>query len=66
MLFTAGLLMFANMSIEPIITVYVGQLVHDARHVTLVSGFVMSASALGSVLSASRVGRWPTASARPR
>jgi MFS family permease len=57
MLFTAGLLMFANMSIEPIITVYVSQLVHDARHVTLVSGFVMSASALGSVLAASRVGR---------
>ncbi|WP_144109462.1 MFS transporter [Paraburkholderia sp. BCC1886] len=57
MLLTAGLLMFANMSIEPIITVYVGQLVHDTRHVTLVSGFVMSASALGSVLAASRVGR---------
>jgi MFS family permease len=57
MLFTSGLLMFANMSIEPIITVYVAQLVHDARHVTLVSGFVMSASALGSVLAASRVGR---------
>ncbi|WP_345816417.1 MFS transporter [Paraburkholderia sp. PREW-6R] len=57
MLMTSGLLMFANMSIEPIITVYVAQLVHDARHVTLVSGFVMSASALGSVLAASRVGR---------
>jgi MFS family permease len=57
MLFTAALLMFANMSIEPIITVYVSQLVRDARHVTLVSGFVMSASALGSVLAASRVGR---------
>nr|WP_116121706.1 MFS transporter [Paraburkholderia sp. BL6669N2] len=57
MLFTSGLLMFANMSIEPIITVYVSQLVHDTRHVTLVSGFVMSASALGSVLAASRVGR---------
>jgi MFS family permease len=57
MLLTAALLMFANMSIEPIITVYVSQLVHDARHVTLVSGFVMSASALGSVLAASRVGR---------
>ncbi|CAD6518778.1 MFS transporter [Paraburkholderia metrosideri] len=57
MLVTAALLMFANMSIEPIITVYVSQLVHDVRHVTLVSGFVMSASALGSVLAASRVGR---------
>jgi MFS family permease len=57
MLITAALLMFANMSIEPIITVYVGQLVHDPARVTLVSGFVMSASALGSVLAASRVGR---------
>ena len=66
MLFTAGLLMFANMSIEPIITVYVGQLVHDARHVTLVSGFVMSASALGSVLAASRVGRLADRIGAPR
>lgn len=66
MLFTSGLLMFANMSIEPIITVYVGQLVHDASHVTLVSGFVMSASALGSVLAASRVGRLADRIGAPR
>jgi MFS family permease len=65
MLLTGMLLMFATMSIEPIITVYVAELVRDPRGVTLVSGFAMSAAALGSILSASwfgkladRVGHW--------
>ena len=57
MLVTGGLLMLANMSIEPIITVFVQQLVHDASQVTRVAGIVMSAAALGSILSASRLGR---------
>ncbi|AKP91879.1 Multidrug-efflux transporter, major facilitator superfamily (MFS) [Achromobacter xylosoxidans] len=57
MLATGMLLMFATMSIEPIITVYVGQLVDDPARVTLVSGVVMSAAALGAILSASRLGR---------
>ena len=57
MLVAGMLLMFANMSIEPIITVYVRGLVHDPAHVTVVAGMVMSAAALGSVLSASRLGR---------
>ena len=57
MLVTGMLLMFANMSIEPIITVYVEQLLVDQSRVTLISGFVMSAAALGSILSASRLGR---------
>jgi MFS family permease len=57
MLATGLLLMLANMSIEPIITIYVGQLVPDASRVTLISGFVMSAAALGSILSASRLGK---------
>lgn len=56
MLFTGLLLMVANMSIEPIITVYVAQLVPSSK-ITLVSGFAMSAAALGSVLAAPRVGR---------
>lgn len=51
------LLMFANMSIEPIITIYVGQLTADQSRVTLVSGVVMSAGALGSIVSASRLGK---------
>ena len=57
MLATGMLLMFANMSIEPIITVYVAQIVPDAAHVTIWAGLVMSAAALGSILSASRLGR---------
>jgi MFS family permease len=44
------------MSIEPIITLYVGQFVEPSR-VTFVSGLTMSAAALGSILSASRLGR---------
>lgn len=57
MLVTGMLLMVANMSIEPIITVYVAQLVPDASRVTMVSGLAMSAAALGAILSASRLGK---------
>jgi MFS family permease len=57
MLVTGMLLMFATMSIEPIITVYVQQLVADPSRVTWVAGIVMSAAALGSILSASRLGK---------
>jgi MFS family permease len=57
MLVTGMLLMLANMSIEPIITVYVSQLVPDPEQVTRVSGIVMSVAALGSILSASRLGK---------
>ncbi len=57
MLFTGMLLMLANMSIEPIITVYVATLVEDPNRVTMMAGLVMSAAALGSILSASRLGR---------
>ncbi len=56
MLAMGMLLTFANMSIEPIITLYVGQLV-DAARVTFVSGLIMSAAALGAILSASRLGK---------
>ena len=57
MLVTGMLLLLANMSIEPIITVYVSQLVQRADQVTMVSGLVMAAAALGSILSASRLGK---------
>ena len=53
---TGLLLMIANMSIEPIITVYVAQLV-DAPQVTFVAGLVMSAAAFGSLLSSSHLGK---------
>ncbi|TIP58882.1 MAG: multidrug efflux MFS transporter, partial [Mesorhizobium sp.] len=65
MLATGMLLAFATMSIEPIITVYVQQLVEDQSKVTMVAGVVMSAAALGTILSSSwlgkladRVGHW--------
>jgi MFS family permease len=57
MLATGMLLSFATMSIEPIITVYVQQLIEDQSRVTLISGIVMSAAALGAILSASRLGK---------
>jgi MFS family permease len=66
MLATGMLLMLANMSIEPIITVYVADLIDNQAHLTMISGVVMSVAALGSVLSASklgkladRIGHWP-------
>ena len=57
MMLTGVLLMVANMSIEPIITVYVADLVPSAAQVTMTAGIVMAAAALGSILSASRLGR---------
>jgi MFS family permease len=57
MLATGMLLAFATMSIEPILTVYVGQIIENQAQVTLVSGIVMSATALGAILSAPRLGR---------
>jgi MFS family permease len=56
MLATGLLLMVANMSIEPIITVYVAGLVAASR-VTFVAGLVMSAAALGGILSSAHLGR---------
>jgi MFS family permease len=57
MLTTASLLMIANMSIEPIIAVYVQELLHGPDGVAVVSGVTMSVAALGSALSASRLGK---------
>lgn len=57
MLATGMLLMFATMSIEPIITVYVAELVVDPAKVTMIAGVVMSAAALGAILSAPRLGK---------
>ena len=66
MLLTGMLLIFANMSVEPIVTLYVAQFVHQAQRITLVAGIVMSAAALGSIISAAwlgrladRIGHWP-------
>ncbi len=57
LLVTASLLMLATMSIEPIVTVYVGQLDPGSDHISALAGVVMAIGALGSIASAPRVGR---------
>lgn len=54
---TAGLLMFATMSLEPVVTVFVGQLEPGTDHVAELAGIVMAVGALGSIASARRLGR---------
>ncbi|MBB5609852.1 MULTISPECIES: MFS transporter [unclassified Janthinobacterium] len=54
---TAMLVLFSNMSIEPIITVYLAEIGVGRSQVVLFAGIVMAASALGSLLMAARLGR---------
>ncbi len=56
LLVTAMMVLLANMSIEPIITVYIGQLGVPGDHVARMAGIVMAASAFGSMLTAARLG----------
>ncbi|MCR4468107.1 MFS transporter [Burkholderia sp. SCN-KJ] len=56
LLVTAMMVLLANMSIEPIITVYIGGLGVDGSHLARVAGVVMAGSALGSMLTAARLG----------
>ncbi|RZF27513.1 MFS transporter [Paraburkholderia sp. UYCP14C] len=56
LLVTAMMVLLANMSIEPIITVYIGGLGVSAPHLARVAGVVMACSALGSMLTAARLG----------
>jgi DHA1 family multidrug resistance protein-like MFS transporter len=56
LLVTGMMVLFANMSIEPIITVYIGQLGVASDKLARVAGIVMAASALGSMLTAPRLG----------
>ncbi|MGF6484363.1 MFS transporter [Paraburkholderia sp. JPY419] len=56
LLVTAMMVLLANMSIEPIITVYIGDLGVSAPHLARVAGVVMACSALGSMLTAARLG----------
>ena len=53
---TAMLLLFANMSIEPIITLYVAGLVGHEQAVFF-AGLVMSITAVGAIITASRLGK---------
>ncbi|MGO4576436.1 MFS transporter [Cupriavidus sp. 2TAF22] len=56
LLLTAMMVLLANMSIEPIITVYIGSLGVPTDHLARVAGIVMASSALGSMLTAARLG----------
>ncbi|MFM0326228.1 MFS transporter [Caballeronia glebae] len=56
LLATAMMVLLANMSIEPIITVYIGSLGVPGDHVARIAGVVMACSALGSMLTAARLG----------
>jgi MFS family permease len=57
MLLTGLLLTLAHMSVEPIITVYVAQLLPPDGPVTWYAGLAMSAGALGNILAAPRLGK---------
>jgi len=54
---TAMLVLFSNMSIEPIITVYLKDLHVAHERLVLDAGIVMAASAFGSILMAAPLGR---------
>ncbi|WP_265447702.1 MFS transporter [Flexivirga meconopsidis] len=54
---TASLLMFATMSVEPTITLFVGQLAGGTSHASFGAGVIMALGALGSILTAPRLGR---------
>ncbi|WP_118178539.1 MFS transporter [Paraburkholderia phosphatilytica] len=56
LLVTAMMVLLANMSIEPVITVYVSSLGVHTTHLTRVAGVVMACSAFGSMLTAARLG----------
>jgi len=56
LLLTAMMVLLANMSIEPIITVYIGHLGVAFDDQARVAGVVMAGSALGSILTAARLG----------
>lgn len=56
LLATAMMVLLANMSIEPIITVYIGHLGVGPQAQARTAGIVMAASALGSMLTAPRLG----------
>lgn len=54
---TSGMLQLAVLSIEPIVTVYVQQLIGSSTHVALTAGLVVAASGFANVMAAPRLGR---------
>ena len=57
LLATAGLVMFATVAIEPILTLYVGQLAPRWGAVSSTAGVVFAVTACGTIISAPRLGR---------
>ena len=58
MLVSATLLLVANMSIEPIITIYVGEIARPGENVVFFAGLAMSAAAFAAMIAAPRIGRF--------
>jgi MFS family permease len=58
MLVSATLLLVANMSIEPIITIYVGEIARPGENVVFLAGLAMSAAAFAAMIAAPRIGRF--------
>ncbi|TAM06746.1 MAG: MFS transporter [Pusillimonas sp.] len=56
LLTTAMMVLLANMSIEPIITIYINQLGVPHDHLARMAGVVMATSAFGSMLTSARLG----------
>ena len=56
LLLTAMMVLLANMSIEPIITVYIAHLNVPTDRLARTAGIVMACSAFGSILTAARLG----------
>jgi DHA1 family multidrug resistance protein-like MFS transporter len=54
---TTLVMQFATMSIQPIITVYITQLVTSMDHIALIAGIVFSCAGFASMLAASRLGK---------
>lgn len=54
---TVMMLMIANLSIEPIVTIYVKLLAGNNQHIALLSGMVFAASGLATVLVSPSLGR---------
>jgi MFS family permease len=57
MFVTAGLMQAGAISIEPVVTIYVRQLLGRADHVALVAGLVVASAGLATVIAAPILGR---------
>ena len=58
MLASATLLLMANMSVEPIITIFVGEIARPGQNVVLYAGLAMSAAAFAAMLAAPTIGHY--------